>query len=1023
MDQKFGITISIAGVADSFNRMADGVQQRLKQVEEFNKRIQNGTAAINTLMMQAAAVLGVSALGRYASEAMAAEKNQQLFAAALHQSGRYTAEYNRELLDLAKTLSRTSGRDDDDILGVIRRLVADVPPDLIRPMTQAILDLSAATGTDLNAAANAVQRGLMGEELAIGRLRLQIDKTLPRTEQIAQAIEQMNRAFGGQGSAAGKNAFVQFAVAANDAEKAIGELLNRIREPFMQTWTQWLRDAADALQNFDKDHPIILGFLRTLSELTGKVVFNSFTEKLIALVGGVLLFNGASKLAMMVINPLRSAFVALFGINFMAFIQHMMGARREVDALGVAFNASVPAARAAGAAWGAISKVGLVGVVIAALDTWREVLSVMREVHAMEAQYGVPDIAGSEAALRGTAGIAMKGSAWAQDIALPTSEQINGMSPEDAAKAIRDAKAHQLYWRAFTAGKTVSEMRMVSTPSGDFAQEVPGDISPKELAAAEERVKAAAAAIAALKSRIPKGPPERSFAWGMALDEESLKQLKSALEVSQQFTDDKHARGLISDAQWLAERKEQLDDAFRKEVAMAQVHVEQLRKSLDAARGAPNASPVAVEALEKDMAAANTKLATVRNAQFKAVEALDQEAWNRQQARDTQQANARIALAETSGQKLAAAKLKIEQEYQEKLRNAPVGDEAYKERLRTTRELKFLEAEQSDVLEQLARAEQTYNTELEKTANLQQTGSISGPQARSRNAQAARDYLPTLQQTIEELRGNRADRLAVNAAADVSDLDAQLKKLLGTLAKVKQEAGAGGMFKDFSDRIRTAKEDAVDFGNRLGDAAVNGLNSLSQGFTDAIMGAKSLDEAMADVARSVVNELLNMAIKAALFAAVFAMLGGGGGFAGGIGTFFGLKDGGIVRAAGGFVSGPGGPRGDAIPAMLSDGEAVLPAGVVAQNPDFIRSMISGAVNLRNIAAELPAAIAAPIGDPRALLGAGGGFNGTVNVSPAPVSVAVLNSTEQVRAFLESAEGRKVLYNIQRGHMLDLGLTS
>ncbi len=48
-------------------------------------------------------------------------------------------------------------------------------------------------------------------------------------------------------------------------------------------------------------------------------------------------------------------------------------------------------------------------------------------------------------------------------------------------------------------------------------------------------------------------------------------------------------------------------------------------------------------------------------------------------------------------------------------------------------------------------------------------------------------------------------------------------------------------------------------------------------------------------------------------------------------------------ATGGFVSGPGTGTSDSIPAMLSNGEAVIPAKSVAQNPDLVRGLIAGNV--------------------------------------------------------------------------------
>ena len=46
-------------------------------------------------------------------------------------------------------------------------------------------------------------------------------------------------------------------------------------------------------------------------------------------------------------------------------------------------------------------------------------------------------------------------------------------------------------------------------------------------------------------------------------------------------------------------------------------------------------------------------------------------------------------------------------------------------------------------------------------------------------------------------------------------------------------------------------------------------------------------------------------------------------------------------ASGGYVSGAGTGTSDSIPAMLSDGEAVIPAKSVAENPDLVKGLISG----------------------------------------------------------------------------------
>ena len=54
-------------------------------------------------------------------------------------------------------------------------------------------------------------------------------------------------------------------------------------------------------------------------------------------------------------------------------------------------------------------------------------------------------------------------------------------------------------------------------------------------------------------------------------------------------------------------------------------------------------------------------------------------------------------------------------------------------------------------------------------------------------------------------------------------------------------------------------------------------------------------------------------------------------------------------AKGGILSGPGTATSDSILAMLSDGEAVIPADVVAQNPELIKALIAGGLKIPGFA--------------------------------------------------------------------------
>jgi hypothetical protein len=101
----------------------------------------------------------------------------------------------------------------------------------------------------------------------------------------------------------------------------------------------------------------------------------------------------------------------------------------------------------------------------------------------------------------------------------------------------------------------------------------------------------------------------------------------------------------------------------------------------------------------------------------------------------------------------------------------------------------------------------------------------------------------------------------------------------------------------------------------LQNVAVDGLKSVEDGLLDILDGTKSVAEAFSDMARSIIRDLLKIAIRRFITAPLAKAL------------FGGFSEGGMVDgfAVGGFVSGPGSPTSDSIPAMLSNGEFVVNA--------------------------------------------------------------------------------------------------
>jgi hypothetical protein len=152
-----------------------------------------------------------------------------------------------------------------------------------------------------------------------------------------------------------------------------------------------------------------------------------------------------------------------------------------------------------------------------------------------------------------------------------------------------------------------------------------------------------------------------------------------------------------------------------------------------------------------------------------------------------------------------------------------------------------------------------------------------------------------------------------------------------------------------------AHKRATDAAEFFGGAAFSAIDDL-------LLNAKSLTDVLGDIAKLLARAALEAAL---LGSGPMANLFGGGGGSGIIGSIAGLfapggggglvspsvglfNQGGPVKplrlAPGGHVTGPGGPTGDKIPAMLSDGEFVTNARSTARFRPLLEMINSGVAN-------------------------------------------------------------------------------
>lgn len=119
--------------------------------------------------------------------------------------------------------------------------------------------------------------------------------------------------------------------------------------------------------------------------------------------------------------------------------------------------------------------------------------------------------------------------------------------------------------------------------------------------------------------------------------------------------------------------------------------------------------------------------------------------------------------------------------------------------------------------------------------------------------------------------------------------------------------------------LKDAKASATDF---------------AQGFAHDLMNGVSVVDALGNALNRLSTKLIDKSLDS-LISGLFSGFTGGSG--GGIGSFLST----LFKADGGYISGPGGPRSDSIPAMLSNGEFVVNAAATRRFGPLLEKINSG----------------------------------------------------------------------------------
>ncbi len=212
-----------------------------------------------------------------------------------------------------------------------------------------------------------------------------------------------------------------------------------------------------------------------------------------------------------------------------------------------------------------------------------------------------------------------------------------------------------------------------------------------------------------------------------------------------------------------------------------------------------------------------------------------------------------------------------------------------------------------------------------------------------RDALGRSSALLQLQADLETTNGGRraiAMRLLAN---DEAEQRARAVKLIGSDNPADWARGES-MLRDIEDQrpLRTAQidrqyagpmdryrqqldENVGDTNVALQGVKVNALRGLEDGLMGILDGTESVAGGFRKMTASILSDLARIAIQKMVLSVI------------------GLKDGGEVLhlAGGGEVFGPGGPREDRVPAMLSAGEYVINAAAYARHPELVQAINTG----------------------------------------------------------------------------------
>lgn len=179
-----------------------GFQNQLKRIQDETKNLESGLKEISKVSGLAFAglsgIIGVTIAAYKDQEKTTNQLNQ-----ALKSQGIYTKELSNYYRDIADVLQIKTGIDDDDIVKAQTKLQSYLGQTKItRELTEALLDYSVVTGTNVTQAAMQLGKAISGDVENLRAMKLNVSENLTQSQRLSAIIDQLNGRFYGQAAAA-----------------------------------------------------------------------------------------------------------------------------------------------------------------------------------------------------------------------------------------------------------------------------------------------------------------------------------------------------------------------------------------------------------------------------------------------------------------------------------------------------------------------------------------------------------------------------------------------------------------------------------------------------------------------------------------------------------------------------------------------------------------------------------------------------------------------------------------------------